>query len=67
VVRFLKHLVRHLGRGLVIWDGLPAHRARVVKELPARGGSGPRAAGAPAGLHAGPEPEAGHLTAPEAD
>jgi hypothetical protein len=22
VVRFLKHLVRHLGRGLVIWDGL---------------------------------------------
>lgn len=32
VVRFLKHLVRHLGRVLVIWDGLPAHRARVVKE-----------------------------------
>lgn len=32
VVRFLKHLVRQLGRVLVIWDGLPAHRARVVKE-----------------------------------
>lgn len=31
-VRFLKHLVRHLGRVLVIWDGLPARRARVVKE-----------------------------------
>lgn len=32
VVRFLKHLVRHLGRVLVIWDGLPAHRSQVVKE-----------------------------------
>lgn len=32
VVRFVKHLVRHLGRVLVIWDGLPAHRSTVVKE-----------------------------------
>jgi len=32
VVRFVRHLVRHLGRVLVIWDGLPAHRSTVVKE-----------------------------------
>jgi transposase len=31
VVRFLRHLVRHLGRVLVIWDGLPAHRSKEVK------------------------------------
>lgn len=30
-VGFLKHLVRHLGRVLVIWDGLPAHRSKAVK------------------------------------
>jgi transposase len=32
MVRFLRHLVRHLGPGLVIWDGRPAHRSKVVKE-----------------------------------
>jgi transposase len=31
VVRFLRHLLRHLGRVLVVWDGLPAHRGEVVK------------------------------------
>lgn len=30
-VGFLRHLVRHLGRVLVIWDGLPAHRSKDVK------------------------------------
>jgi transposase len=31
-VRFLKHLVRQIGgKVLVIWDGSPIHRARVVK------------------------------------
>jgi transposase len=34
VVEFLQHLLRHLrGKLLVIWDGLPAHRSRVVKAL----------------------------------
>ena len=32
VVDFLRHLMRHLpGKLLIIWDGLPAHRSRVVK------------------------------------
>src|SRR5690625_7775145 len=31
-VSFLRHLVRHLGRVLVIWDGLPAHRSKVAKQ-----------------------------------
>ena len=32
VVRFLRHLVRHLpGKLLVVWDGAPIHRSRVVK------------------------------------
>jgi transposase len=34
VVEFLLHLLRHVrGRLLVIWDGLPAHRSRVVKDF----------------------------------
>src|SRR5205823_13782796 len=34
VVDFLGHLLRHLpGRLLVVWDGLPAHRGRLVKEF----------------------------------
>jgi transposase len=34
VVEFLAHLLRHLrGRLLVIWDGLPVHRSRLVKEF----------------------------------
>ena len=38
VVRFLRHLLAHLpGRLLVIWDGSPIHRARVVKDFLAAG------------------------------
>ena len=34
VVQFLGHLLRHLsGKVLVIWDRLPGHRARLVKEF----------------------------------
>jgi transposase len=34
VVDFLGHLLRHLpGKLLVVWDGLPAHRARLVTEF----------------------------------
>lgn len=34
VVRFLKHLLRHIpGQLLIIWDGLPAHRGQVVKDF----------------------------------
>lgn len=34
IVRFLKHLLRHIpGKLLIIWDGLPAHRSQPVKEF----------------------------------
>lgn len=34
VVRFLKHALRQIpGKLLVIWDGSPIHRAKVVKEF----------------------------------
>lgn len=34
VVEFLTHLLRHLhGKVLVIWDGLPVHRSRLVKQF----------------------------------
>ena len=34
VVEFLEHLLRHLpGKLLVIWDGLPGHRSRLVKDF----------------------------------
>ena len=34
VVDFLGHLLRHLpGKLLVVWDGLPAHRARLVSDF----------------------------------
>lgn len=34
VVEFLEHLLRHVsGKVLVIWDGLPAHRSRLVKDF----------------------------------
>ena len=34
VVDFLGHLLRHLpGKLLVLWDGLPGHRARVTKDF----------------------------------
>ena len=34
VVEFLTHLLRHLrGKLLVVWDGLPVHRSRRVREF----------------------------------
>ncbi len=38
VVRFLKHLLQHItGAILVIWDGAPIHRSRVIQQLLASG------------------------------
>ena len=38
VVRFLKHALRQIaGKMLVIWDGSPIHRAKVLKEFLADG------------------------------
>ena len=38
IVRFLRHLLRHIpGKLLIIWDGLPAHRSQVVKDFLAQG------------------------------
>jgi transposase len=38
VVRFLQHLLRQIaGKLLVIWDGAPIHRARVVQDFLATG------------------------------
>jgi len=40
VVRFLKHLLRHIsGKILVIWDGAPIHRGQEIKDFLANGGS----------------------------
>ncbi len=40
VVRFLNHLLRHIGgKLLVIWDGAPIHRCKVVKQFLADGGA----------------------------
>jgi transposase len=40
VVGFLKHLGRHVaGKLLVLWDGAPIHRSRVVKEYLSNGGA----------------------------
>jgi transposase len=36
VVEFLRHLLRHVrGKLLIIWDGLPAHRSRLVQDFAA--------------------------------
>jgi transposase len=38
VVRFLKHLLRHMpGKLLVLWDGAPIHRSQAVKDYLAHG------------------------------
>ena len=40
VVRFLNHLLRQIpGKLLVIWDGAPIHRSKVVKTFLAEGGA----------------------------
>jgi transposase len=41
VVRFLRHLLAHLpGKLLVIWDGAPIHRGRLIKDFLAAGAAG---------------------------
>ena len=38
MVKFLQHLLRHLpGKLLVLWDGAPIHRSKVVKEFLVQG------------------------------
>jgi transposase len=38
MVGFLKHLAQHIsGKLLVLWDGAPIHRSRVVKEYLSNG------------------------------
>lgn len=38
LVRFLRHLLRHIpGKLLIIWDGLPAHRSRAIKDFLSQG------------------------------
>jgi transposase len=40
VVRFLRHLLRHIpGKLLVIWDGAPIHSGQSVKDFLASGGA----------------------------
>ena len=40
VVRFLRHLLRHIpGKLLVIWDGAPIHRGQPIKDFLAHGGA----------------------------
>ena len=40
VVRFLKHVLRHLpGKLLILWDGAPIHRSQPIKEFLAAGGA----------------------------
>lgn len=40
VVRFLNHLLQHIcGKLLVIWDGAPIHRSKVVKQFLSDGGA----------------------------
>ena len=40
IVRFLRHLLRHIpGKLLIIWDGLPAHRGQAVKDFLTAGGT----------------------------
>lgn len=40
IVRFLKHLLHHIpGKLLVVWDRLPAHRGRVIKNFLSQGGA----------------------------
>jgi hypothetical protein len=43
VVRFLRHLLRHIpGKLLITWDGAPIHRSQAVKEYLGQGVPGPR-------------------------
>ena len=41
VVNFLKHLMRHIpGKLMIIWDGAPIHRSRVIKDFLSSGATG---------------------------
>ena len=34
VIRFLKHLLRHIpGKLLIVWDGAPIHRSKAIKQF----------------------------------
>ncbi len=34
VIRFLKHLLHHIpGKLLIVWDGAPIHRSKVIKQF----------------------------------
>ncbi len=40
VVRFLKHVLRHIpGKLLILWDGAPIHRSHAIKDFLAAGGA----------------------------
>ena len=40
IVGFLKHLLQHIpGKLLVVWDRLPAHRSRVIRDFLSSGGT----------------------------
>lgn len=39
-IAFLRHLVRHLGRVIVVWDGAPIHRSQALKDYLAEEGMG---------------------------
>jgi len=40
IVRFLRHLLRHIkGQLLIIWDGLPAHHGQAVRDFLSQGGT----------------------------
>jgi transposase len=40
VVRFLKHLLRHIpGKLLIVWDGSPIHRGHVIRDFLREGGA----------------------------
>ncbi len=40
VVRFLKHVLRHIpGKLLILWDGAPIHRSQPIKDFLAAGGA----------------------------
>lgn len=40
VVQFLHHLLRHIsGKLLVVWDGLPVHRSKMIREFLSQGGA----------------------------
>ena len=40
IVRFLRHLLRHIpGKLLLIWDGLPAHHGQAVRAFLSHGGA----------------------------